>query len=201
MHHSAVDGPWIALVRHGRPHFDHDAWLAPRELAQWIADFNRCSIVNDPAPPRVLALANQAGIVISSTLERSIQSAGSLATSPEPAADPMFIEAGLPHNDWPAPRLPVGLWLLLFRCAWFVGFSANAESRTLATCRAKLAAGRLTTLAQQHGSLLLVGHGVFNRMLGSQLRARGWDRTSRPSSRWWGVTIYRSSMGHAASAN
>jgi hypothetical protein len=186
-----MDNPWIALARHGRPDFDHTRRVTPREIRQWIADFNRCGVVADAAPPKLRFVAGEAALVVSSTYERSLRSSDLLGTIRARIADRIFIEADLPYTTWRFPRLPVWVWLVAFRLAWFLGFSANAESRASTTTRAQMAAGRLIALAEQHGSLLLVGHGIFNRFLARELKAAGWSGADKPSSDWWGVAIYR----------
>jgi broad specificity phosphatase PhoE len=177
---------WIALVRHGRPAFDDTIRLAPCELRQWIVDFNRSPIVIAPAPASLRTLASAATIV-ASTYERSLSSARALGAVP--FTDPLFIEADLPYTSWRFPKLPVRLWLAIFRVAWLFGFSEHSESYSSTVARARSAAEKLSAMSRE-GPVLLVGHGIFNRLIARHLRAMGWRGPKTPASEWWGVTVY-----------
>ena len=56
--------------------------------------------------------------------------------------------------------------------------------------RASTAAQRLQTLADE-GPVLLLGHGIMNRMIAKHLEAAGWVRQQRSGSRYWSATAYR----------
>ncbi|HAT23869.1 MAG TPA: histidine phosphatase family protein, partial [Pantoea septica] len=51
------------------------------------------------------------------------------------------------------------------------------------------AADRLITLSEQ-GTVLLLGHGLMNKMIARELRKRGWQAEKHASSRHWSSAIY-----------
>ncbi len=64
----------------------------------------------------------------------------------------------------------------------------------MAQPRAKDATVRLCQFAEQHGSVLLVGHAIFNRLLGRELRRIGWHGPRSPSGGYWGIGVYRKEL-------
>lgn len=164
----------IILVRHGRPDHRNPRWCTPREMKDWVARYNAAKVVVDEAPSGVRQLAASADLVVCSSLSRCEQSRSELIQTHPHTSDSIFAEAHLPYPDWPFPRLPARLWRLLFRAAWFLGFARHTESIRVSDRRAEQAAERLITLAEQHGTVLLMGHGIMNILIARHLRRRGW---------------------------
>ena len=104
--------------------------------------------------------------------------------------DSVFNEAGLPTNDWCCVKLTSNLWLITLRILWFLGYSPNAESRKEASVRAKKAARLLNELSKKHEVLMLVGHGIFNRLLDKALLDIGWKVQKDPQSNYWSYAVY-----------
>jgi broad specificity phosphatase PhoE len=180
----------IVLARHGQPNFDYGSWMAPREMPEWLERFNRASVLPHEVPAATLASAASSAIVVCSTLSRSIQSARRLAANRTVLVEALFCEADLPYAAWRVPELPFRVWTALFRAGWFCGFSAHAEPLSAATVRAELAAQRLLELARESGSVFLIGHGIMNRLVARQLRARGAVGPLSPSHGWWQCSEY-----------
>ena len=82
-------------------------------------------------------------------------------------------------------------WNALGRIAWMLGWSRGRESWPAARHRSKLAAARLAELAHDHGSVLLVGHGLLNILIQCALRATGWTGGGWRSD-YWSYVILRS---------
>jgi broad specificity phosphatase PhoE len=179
----------ILLARHGRPNFQHGAWIAPRELGEWVARYDAAAIAGGEPPAAAVQSAAPALIVSSPTL-RALESARRLAPDREIRTYELFREADLPHLSWRWPRLPPSLWVVLFRLAWLGGFSPRTESVSKATGRAGEAADKLIALARGADSVLLVGHGVMNSMIAKQLLARGARGPRFTGSRYWDITTY-----------
>ena len=181
----------IVLARHGRPNVNLNEWIAAREIADWIRDYDMGGIFAEEAPAGSRAKAAECGLIVSSPLVRCMESAKALAASREISSDAAFREAGLPYAPWGLPRFPVAVWTTLFRIAWFLGFSVNSESRTAAAARARTAAIRLIDLARAHGSVFMMGHGIMNALIGKELIRSGWAGPKRPSHRYWQFGVYR----------
>ncbi|WMP19050.1 hypothetical protein [Thiothrix lacustris] len=45
-------------------------------------------------------------------------------------------------------------------------------------------------LAEEYGSVLLVGHGIMNRLLAKELHKQGWQVELSPSSKHWAFGVY-----------
>ncbi|MCQ4286551.1 histidine phosphatase family protein [Pseudomonas stutzeri] len=164
----------ITLVRHGRPDHTAASWCTPAQMKGWIANYNQADVIAHELPDGLGLLAEKTGVVVCSSLSRCVQSRGHLACDCRQEPDPLFAEAHLPYPDWSFPPMPSRLWRLLFRGAWFFGFARHTEPISESNRRASAAAERLIELAEAHGSVLLMGHGIMNILIARQLRKRGW---------------------------
>jgi broad specificity phosphatase PhoE len=182
----------IILARHGRPAMNQTAWIAPRDLARWIAAWNEADVAVEDLPPPIQQRAAESGVLASSALKRGAQSAKIVGGARVVVADPIFDEASLPYpqTNLSFPALPLSLWAALLRVAWCFGYSSNAESRAAATKRARDAAARLVELATQHGSVIVVGHGIMSMLIARQLTLQGWSGQRRPRLKYWGLCAY-----------
>lgn len=180
----------IVLARHGKPNLRHIRWIAPREMEEWIRLYNHAGVVPDYVPLETVEAASTSGVVVTSTLRRSMQSAQYLLKNQLHLTEQVFCEAELPHPRWHLPRLPASAWVTLFRLAWFFGYSTNAESVRNATARARVAAERLIQLAKENDSVFLVGHGVMTALIAKHLLALGWVGPARPAHNYWQFSIY-----------
>jgi broad specificity phosphatase PhoE len=181
----------IVLARHGKPKLDQGAWIAPRQIEQWRDAYNAADIFTPAAAPRVSIRALQSGVIVSSPLPRCVQSLRLLAPSRDIQTEELFREAGIPYAQWEFPRLPLSLWAVIFRIAWFCGYSSHSESVALATIRAGQAAQRLIDLARQHESVFLMGHGIMGALIAKHLICLGWLGPKRPANQYWQYGVYR----------
>ncbi|MET1079760.1 MAG: fructose-2,6-bisphosphatase [Pseudomonas sp.] len=189
---SASAAPRIILVRHGRPDHDGPGWCAPAEMGDWIECYNRAEVAAQECPASLPPLARAAGAVVCSSLSRCVQSKTRLIGDGPHQADPVYAEAHLPYPDWPLPKLPARLWRIGFRAAWFCGFARHTESIRVSNQRAKVAAERLIALAEENGSVLLMGHGIMNILIAWQLRSRGWSGPLHLLLKdFWQPSVYR----------
>ena len=181
----------IVLARHGKPNLRHWVWITPKQIKEWINIYDSADIVVDGVPAATEKIVNASAVVVSSTMRRSIQSARRLCVNRQVATDAVFSEAGLPYFTWPFPHLPLSIWAILLRLAWFRGFSSNTETLAQATARAAEATRRLVQLAQENGSVVLVGHGIMTMLIAKQLMASGWSGPKRPFNSYWQFSVYR----------
>jgi broad specificity phosphatase PhoE len=179
----------IALARHGPLALAHEPWVAPRDLGGWIFRYQSTGIVASE-PPRDIQARAASSTLVCSTAARCLESARRIAAGRQILSEAIYCEADLPHSFWSHPRLPPPLWAAAFRAAWLLGYSANAESRLAATARAGIAAQQLVALARSSGPVLLIGHGIMNRLIGKQLRALGCRGPANPSSGHWRFSLY-----------
>ncbi len=180
----------IVLARHGRPNLRHWTWITPRQMKEWIQIYNRAEIFSAEIPSDTLRQARVSGVIVSSTLPRCVESAQALGVEKSLLIEEVFCEADLPYGHWNIPKLPLFVWGVLFRLAWFCGYSSNAESVSQAEERAFSAAKRLEALSRENGSVFLVGHGIMTMLIAKQLLAMGWSGPNRPANKYWQFSVY-----------
>jgi broad specificity phosphatase PhoE len=180
----------IVLMRHGEPTSRYSAWIAGREFGAWVRSFDQGGIKEAMLiPDEVRQLASTIGLVISSDLLRATQSAARLAR--KTVIDPDLREAGLVESFRTSLRAPVSLWLAAARLAWRLDVTSSQEPIAAARARAQRVTDNVISLAREHRSVLVVGHGVFNSLIARRLRALGWSGPLVPPSRYWSVATYR----------
>lgn len=181
----------VILARHGKPHFPVDKRIASSEISRLIRGYDQAPLDADSLPPQALIdLVHRCGCIVCSDLPRSQASAARLGIARIHLCDPLFREAGLPYMSLPLPKLSPYLWFILFRALWFVGFAANGESLGQAKARARRAAHKLEELAVEHGTVLFVGHGLFNYLVARELLASRWSGPRSPGTGHWDFSIY-----------
>lgn len=184
----------IVLARHGKPNVRHWAWITPRQMKEWIQIYNQAEVYSDNIPSDTLRRARISRVIVSSSLPRCVQSARALNRASNMfksiLVEDGFCEADLPHGNWNVPILPLPVWGVLFRLAWFCGYSRNGESLSQAEKRAHGAAMRLVSLARENKSVFLVGHGIMTMLIAKHLLAMGWSGPKRPVMGYWQFTVY-----------
>lgn len=186
-------------MRHGKPLLRDRGWVPLAGMPAWINAYNLAEVVDEPVPAASLAAAGAAVTIVSSTLPRALASARALGRTPC-HADALYREAALPAPiPGPAwrqfPRLPPALWAVPLRLAWMAGYAGGVESVQDARLRAREAAARLVALAAS-GTVLLVAHGIINRMIAAELRRGGWTPTQRPQHGCWSMNSFTLSEVH-----
>jgi broad specificity phosphatase PhoE len=86
--------------------------------------------------------------------------------------------------------LPPLVWARIFRVLWLLGYASNAESYRSTKIRAEQASSELVQLSKEHGHIMYMGHGIFNRLIVKELLKNGWRGSKRPSGEYWGFNNY-----------
>jgi broad specificity phosphatase PhoE len=180
----------IILARHGKPNLEHWAWISPGQMKDWIDTYNQADVLLSEIPTDTMEVTTSSSLIVCSTLRRCLQSAERLDPSRTFLSESVFCEADLPYPLWRFPKLPLSIWGVVLRLAWFCGFSANAESFAEATIRAREATERLIALAKENCSVILVGHGIMTMLIAKQLLAQGWVGPKYPINKYWQFTVY-----------
>lgn len=184
----------ITLIRHGRSSHNDERRMAISDFNDWVKKYNRNGIImNEMCPPETADLANSAAFLYTSDLQRSIESARKINPAANIKADPLFRETELPSaaNRLMALKLKPNSWAVLLRILWFLGFSSGCESYREAQIRAKHAALKLITYANEHHAAILVGHGIFNMMIAKELQKMGWKGKRKTGSSHWNAAAYK----------
>ncbi|KAB8311638.1 histidine phosphatase family protein [Erwinia endophytica] len=177
----------IILMRHGKPDYHPGGRLPAMAMAQWCEAYD-LSLVEDTPPEKCQRIAATADYIVTSPLPRARSSLAKLGLEAA-SVDALFSEVSLPVMRLGYPHLPPSVWLSLLHMFWFCGYAGSVESLQQAEQRAKQAASRLIELSAL-GNVLLVGHGIMNKMIARQLRKEGWLAEKHASSRHWSTAIY-----------
>ena len=158
------------------------------QMGQWIDLYNQSIIKEGGIPAQCSEAALSASTIVASTAPRASASARALGDLPF-MQEVIFTEAELPFALWRAPWLPAEAWAVIFRLLWLFGYARGSDSLQITRRRARAAAERLVALAAT-GPVLLVGHGIMNRLIGKELQALGWLARNRQGSRYWSMGVY-----------
>jgi broad specificity phosphatase PhoE len=178
----------VILARHGEPALSRRVVLTAAGYREWWARYEEGGLKpGQSPPPELLAMVRAADAVVSSTRERSIQSARAITEGGDFRSDPLFVEAPLPSPPFPGWfKLPPRWWGVLSRfCWWAFNYHDGQESLAEAEARARRAAEDLAGRAAAGQEVVLIAHGFFNAMIGRALAARGWRKTVDQGYRYW----------------
>lgn len=181
----------LILIRHGRPDIRTDQCLTASGWADWVEHYDRAGL--DPAlppPAETLAVIRDCRYFVCSSLPRSQESATALGVTPD-LCDATFRELEMPRPGWRTPKLPLTVWLFLFRLLWLLGYSARCESVSDGKARAQTCADQLAALAATHGTVAFVGHGALIWLIARHLKAAGWTGPRKAPRQHWGFGVYR----------
>ncbi|HXQ45507.1 MAG TPA: histidine phosphatase family protein, partial [Caulobacteraceae bacterium] len=173
----AKEAGTIVLARHGEPALSRKVRLSSKDYVEWWAVYEETGLVpGQIAPEALIAHAEAAGVIVSSTRLRSIETARLIAGEREFTPDPNLIEAPLPPPRWPPwVRLSPRIWGVVARFWWWwFNHHDGQETRRQAQARADQVAERLIADAEDGMNVLVVAHGFFNTMVRLSLQKRGW---------------------------
>ena len=179
----------LTLIRHAPVIADWNVRLSSSQLRGWITDYDTAPI--DPTPPDAVVqkLLQQSDYIVASSLSRTHDSLAVLGITPD-ATDPLFDEAPIPSSDGRWLRLKPNQWLVWYRVLWMAGLLRGDASFRAVRTRAERATDRLITLAEEHGDVVLMGHGGINHLIGRVLRQRGWNVEAKGGVKNWGFWRY-----------
>lgn len=182
----------IVVVRHGRPkNLDSRKVVNALEFGQWVDSYSNTGLDNSHPPPvATVSKANSCQYVVCSDLPRAIESVAVLVAGRAIEQDPLFRECEMPYMRWRGLKLPVAVWSIVFRLLHIFGYSREVESFKKARARANHCAARLNSLAQEHESVLLVGHGTLNWLISRKLIQGGWSTQRRASGGYWSYGVF-----------
>lgn len=181
----------IIIVRHGRPALNRDLHVDWRGYKDWWGLYDDGGLASDQAPPAAtLEAARGADIILSSPLQRSVETAEALAEGRAIITDAVFEEAALPPPPLPGVRMRPGHWGVWARIVWWLGYAGGLEGRRAAEERACRAVETAIHAASGGRTVLVCAHGWFNRMMRPVLLARGWRCVRDDDDRYWSFRRY-----------
>lgn len=182
----------ISLIRHGKSQQTENSRITGQEFQDWVKKYDNSGVFQvDHYPDGTSEKVAAANLLVTSHLKRSIESANLLHQQIRVISDPLFREAELPVFPWNwRVKIKPNSWAIVLRCLWYSGYAKECESLAEARQRAKKAAIQLVKYAEEHHSVVLVGHGFFNRLIAEELKKRGWKSNRKTSARHWYCTTY-----------
>ena len=171
----------------------HDALpISGREIGRWYRGYDASGIVDAVEPPACLrAAAAAAGCVVASDSRRALETAARLGVTDKVRVEPALREVGFPESLALPVRLSPVAWVLIARAMQMLRCCECDEAVPATRARAAIAVETLSQLADDHGTLVVVGHGWFNRFVARELRRRGWHGPRWPPTRYWSAATYR----------
>ncbi len=189
----APNSPMIVIARHGRPALDRHIWINSEEYVTWWAAYDAGGLeVGQRVPNGLIEALKACKLIVSSSLLRARETAEQAAPSRDVQIEEQFVEAPLPPPYLPGfikfrPRF----WGVVARATWYFGHSRDQETRQQSEVRADAGADWLIAQAHHYGSVGLLAHGWFNRMLRTCLEARGWTCVYDGHDSHWSHRVYR----------
>lgn len=192
----------IILLRHGEPDIKLYGNVNAEELKVLAKEYENSGVSDsEETAKKKLSkvhneLTNGSCFYVCSKLKRSLDSAIILGLPEVDMLDALFNESDIPLFNGDIIilnkiKLSVLSWLIILRLLWLVGLKQNGESIFSAKKRAEKAANKLINLAHEHKKVVLIGHGLFNRLIASQLRQKNWQGPKSPGKKFWQYGIYR----------
>ncbi len=184
----------IVIMRHGQPTTDLNALkskrLSPHDIGKIVNAYELVNLNTENIPPKKSKdIASQCNLALSSDLPRAIESLIMLEKTAY-THDKVFRESALPYVNWHHPKSSFFTWSIIFRILWLCGFAKNGESIQVAKQRAQVGAEQLHELACKHDSVLLLGHGIINRLLAKKLKNKGWRQIAHTGENYWSYKIF-----------
>ena len=180
----------ITLIRHAKVDIDNSKKIDAQALQQWVEEYDVAPIHSESLPSKeTVVLAQTADVLVTSTLSRAIDSASVLGVEVY-EQNKLFNEADIPEVNVPFLKLKPKSWLVVLRLMLLFGLGKKDASLKVSKAQAKEAAKRLLELSNEHGHVVLVGHGGMSWLIGKVLVKEGWGLEGKGSHANWGVSTY-----------
>jgi len=166
--------------------------MSGRDIGPWYRAYDAAGLIPGLDPPANLrAAAAAAGCVVASDARRARESAARLTAPERVRTEPLLREVGFPDAIPVDLRLRPDAWVLIARGLQLLRRCEGDEPVPATRARAMGAADALSRLADDHHTVIAVGHGWFNRFIARELRRRGWIGPRWPPTGYWSAATYR----------
>ena len=169
--------PRVLLIRHGRTSHVHEGGLLDRAgFERWRRACDLAGLAEDDIPsPHLAAEVAQADILAASDMPRAVTSVAVLAPGRTFTVSTLLREVPLPIPSVPI-RAPLPVWNALIHARWGLDIVRGRDVSREARSQAEAAATWCVVAAREArtGTVAVVTHGVFRRLLAKQLVAEGW---------------------------
>ena len=176
----------LIIVRHGKPALSRKVRLTWREYRDWWKKYDAGGLgERQNIPKKVKTYADEADLVVRSSLRRARESAQLVAGRDIDVIEPQLVEAALPPPHLGTLKFRPKTWGTLARICWYFGWSDGMETHKQARARAEGMCEKLEQYANDHKIIFVTAHGWFNRMLKGSLKKRGWKCVSQNGDLHW----------------
>ena len=184
----------IVVMRHGKPRLDLEviksSKMASSSLGEIVERYELTELDKSfPPDDDAVNISKVCVSSLSSDLPRAVSSIEILGLSEVNCDDSLFRESALPYLELDSPRLSFFTWAIIFRIAWFFGFSKNGESIRKAKNRASQGVDKLENVVRKECTLLFMGHGIINRLIIIELKRRKWKVREKTAEKYWSYTV------------
>jgi len=179
----------ILLLRHGPPVFNHKQRVGTDNIKQLLEAYAFSRVTTNPSINPLTFFAPDKLTVITSKLPRAIDTATLLGFKSVVTTD-LLNESSLPHPNTMFIKLPWSLFVVLYRIAWFLGYRNNAPGKSADVARAKACVSFISQYIQADRPVVLIGHGIMNRLIKKELSAQGWRADSKGGSGYWSLNSF-----------
>lgn len=177
--------PRVLLIRHGRTSHVHDGGLLNRVgIERWRKACDLAGIADGDHPSSHLAAeVAQADVLAASDMPRAVTSVALLAPGRTFTVSTLLREVPLPIPEMPL-HAPLAVWSALIHLRWGLDIVRGRDVSKEAKSQAEAAATWCVVAAREArtGTIAVVTHGVFRRLLAKQLVAEGWRFEPGPRS-------------------
>jgi broad specificity phosphatase PhoE len=168
----------IIIMRHAKVLIKNRKIYA-NELKEAIEEYDITPIeTNIKNHQELLEVANSCNYFVSSGLSRSVDTLALLDKKPD-YINRLFAEVESPYTKLKIMKLPLFTWGFWFKLAWFMGFSGGAKSYKESKIEAFEASKILIDFAKEYNSVMLMGHGLKNRLIAKALKKQGWIESKK----------------------
>ncbi|MEL6456817.1 MAG: phosphoglycerate mutase family protein [Cyanobacteria bacterium J06621_15] len=182
----------IHLVRHGKPTVSLQEKVNRNRFLDFLKRYDAAGITSESIPPEnLIAVVQNANIVFTSNLNRTIHSAKILQPQVQPISNSVFREINCWRNFSTNIKLSALNWAIISRLLWELKISPIFESPVDTRQRAKQAAELLIQEYHHHGSVVLIAHGGINTFIAKQLRLLGWQGSRNLNNYQLPITFFQ----------
>jgi len=182
----------LLLIRHGRSAHVHRGGLLGRDDVEgWRQAYDAAGVAHDSAPPAALMEeVARAHVLAASDLPRALASAERLAPGRSVDVSPLLREIPIRIPMW-SLRAPLPVWGALIHLRWALDIVRGTDQPPQALDQARGAAEWCRLACRQsvpEGTVAVITHGVFRRLLARELTGAGWQaEPGRRSYACWSV--------------
>ncbi len=180
----------IILIRHAKVLINKEQKLYASQMNEWVQEYNTSSIDITLPSKKTIEYIKDADIVYASNLPRTTDSLKIVGIIPD-EKNSLFDELSLPKTDGNFLKLKPNSWLILLRVMMLLYIGRNNDIFLKDKRRSVQATRYLIDATKKHDSVVLMGHGGINFLIGKLLKKEGWEIIERyKGNSNWGYRVY-----------